>query len=151
VRRGILLLAAAALLAACAGDRHDFAITPRVLATASPTEEAAPTQTPRPEPTATRTALPERLWVVNAGRDGVVLRSAPGGGERLAGLSDGTPLVPQGEQEQVSGRRWLRVRDPQGRTGWIASDFVTATPQARIAPPTATPTPRERAPNTPKP
>ncbi|HEV8638793.1 MAG TPA: SH3 domain-containing protein [Chloroflexota bacterium] len=149
MRRALPLLLAAALLPGCAGDRHDFAITPRVFATASPTEEPPPTRAPRPPPTPTRTPLPGQLWVANAGREGVVLRSAPGAGDRLAGLADGTALAPQGEQEQQSGRSWLRVRDPQGRTGWIAAEFVSATPPARPGAPTATPRPRPA--NTPQP
>jgi len=149
VRRGLALLLAAALLPGCAGDRHDFAITPRVFPTASPTEAPVPTRTPRPTAPPTRTPLPSQLWVSNSGRDGVVLRSAPGAGDRLAGLADGTALVPQGEQDQQSGRSWLRVRDPQGRTGWIASDFVSATPPARPGGPTTAPAPRP--PTTPKP
>jgi hypothetical protein len=143
------LLLAAALLTGCAGDRHDFAITPRVFPTASPTEPPAPTRTARPEPSPTRTPLPSQLWVANAGREGVVLRSAPGEGERVTGLADGTALVPLGEQEQRSGRSWLRVREPQGRAGWIASEFVSATPPARAGGPTATPT--RRPATTPKP
>jgi len=150
VGRGLALLLVAALLPGCAGDRHDFEITPRVFPTASPTTAPAATATPRPPAAPTRTPLPSQLWVANAGRDGVVLRSAPGAGDLLAGLTDGTALVPQGEQEQLSGRRWLRVKDPQGRTGWIASDFVSATPPpARTGSPTATPA--TRPPNTPKP
>jgi hypothetical protein len=147
VRRALPLLLAAALLPGCAGDRHDFAITPRVFATASPTEEPPPTRTPRAPPTPTRTPLPGQLWVANAGREGVVLRSAPGDGDRLAGLADGTALLPQGEQEQQSGRSWLRVRDPQGRTGWIAGEFVSATPPVPVR--TGAPTPRPA--NTPQP
>jgi hypothetical protein len=149
VRAWPALLLAAALLAGCAGDRHDFAITPRVFPTASPTAPPAPTGTLRPEPSPSRTPLPSQLWVANAGREGVVLRSGPGTGERLAGLPDGTALVPLGEQEQQSGRAWLRVREPQGRTGWIASEFVSATPPARAGGPTATSAPRPST--TPKP
>jgi hypothetical protein len=149
VRRRLALLLAAALVTGCAGDRHDFAITPRAFATASPTVVREPTRTPRPAAPPTRTPLPSQLWVSNAGRDGVVLRSAPGAGDRVAGLADGTLLVPQGEQEQQSGRSWLRVRDTQGRTGWIASEFLSATPPARAGSPTATTAPRP--PTTPKP
>ena len=101
MRRGLALLLAAALLPGCAGDRHDFAITPRVFPTASPTEAPVPTRTPRPTAPPTRTPLPSQLWVSNSGRDGVVLRSAPGAGDRLAGLADGTALVPQGNQRMA--------------------------------------------------
>jgi hypothetical protein len=137
-RAGLAVLAVLAATA-CSGDPRGFAITPRVLPTVSPTEEPPPTRTPRSEPTATRTALPSLLWVANAGRDGVVLRDAPGTGGRVVGLGDGVRLVPLGEEETQGGRRWLRVRDPEGRVGWISAEFVS---------PTAPGTPGARTPTT---
>jgi hypothetical protein len=144
LRAGLAVLAVLACTA-CTGDPRDFAITPRALPTASPTEDSLPTRTPRPAPTATRTPLPSTLWVANAGRDGVVLRDAPATGARVIGLTDGARLVPLGEEERQGERRWLRVRDPEGRIGWIASDFVTATPPATPGAPTPTATPRPPA------
>ena len=144
IRAGLAVLFVL-LGAACTGDPRDFAITPRALPTASPTEEPLPTRTPRPEPTATRTPLPSLLWVANAGRDGVILRDAPGSGGRVVGLGDGVRLVPLGEEEHQGGRRWLRVRDPEGRVGWIAAEFVTATAPGTPGARTATPSPRTTA------
>jgi hypothetical protein len=138
VRAGLAVLAVLAATA-CVGDPRDFAITPRALLTASPTEELVATRTPRPEPTATRTPLPSQLWVANAGRDGVILRDAPGTGGRVVGHRDGIRLVPLGEEVRLDGRRWLRVRDPQGLEGWIAAEFVSATPPATPGARTATP------------
>jgi hypothetical protein len=144
LRAGLAALAVVAC-AACAGDPRGFAVTPRALPTVSPTEDPLPTRTPRPAPTATRTPLPSTVWVANAGRDGVVLRDAPATGARVIGLSDGARLVPLGEEERQGERRWLRVRDVDGRIGWIASEFVTATPPVTPGAQTTTPTARPTA------
>jgi hypothetical protein len=121
-------------LALLACDAPNVAITPRALPSLTPTEDPAPTRTPRPLPTASQTPAPVAYFVANTGRDGVVLRDAPGRGERVGTLTDGARVVPQGEEGDVGGRHWLRVQDA---SGWVASDFLVATPLA-----TRSPTPR---------
>ena len=136
-RVGALVLVV--LLMACGSP--EIAITPRALPSATPTEEPIPTRTPRPLPTATHTPAPTALYVANTQGQGAILRSAPGTGERLTGLAEGSRVAPQGEEQVLEGRKWLRVQDATGRAGWIAAELLVATPPATPArpPPTATP------------
>ena len=139
-RVGVLVLLAA-LLVACGSP--EIAITPRALPSATPTEEPIPTRTPRPQPTPTHTPAPTALYVANTQGQGAVLRAAPGTGERLTGLPDGSRVAPQGEEQVLDGRKWLRVTDATGRVGWVAAELLVATPPATPGrPPAATPTPR---------
>lgn len=117
------------VVAACAdpGGR-DFSITPRVFPTFTPTPEPQPTATPRPRASPTRTAAPRQLYIANTGGQGAVLRAEPPTGARVAGLRDGTSVTPQGDELEAGGRRWVRVRDPDGRLGWIAAEFLTESP-----------------------
>jgi hypothetical protein len=129
------------MLAACGGG--EIAITPRALPSVTPTEEPLPTRTLRPQPTASHTPAPTALYVANTQGQGAVLRSAPGTGERVAGLAEGTRVSPQGEEQELNGKKWLRVQDPNGQAGWIAAELLVATPQAAPArAPTATATTR---------
>jgi hypothetical protein len=132
-------LALVALLTACASG--EIAITPRAIPSPTPTEEPLPTATPRPQPTASPTPAPTALYVANTQGQGAILRAAPATGERLAGLPEGTRVTPQGEEQELNGRKWLRVRDGSGRAGWVAAELLVATPPAAPAraPPTATP------------
>ena len=121
-----LLLLSAVATAACGGA--EYAITPLAMATVSPSPEPAPTRTQRPAPTPSRTPAPLAFFVANTGGDGAVLRAAPGKGDRLASLPDGVRVVPQGEEQDVDGRHWLRVQEPNGKTGWLAQELLVATP-----------------------
>jgi len=132
-----LWVAVAAATTACGGA--DFTITPLAIATTAATPEPAPTRTPRPAPTPSRTPAPVAFFVANTGGDGAVLRAAPGKGDRVTSLADGARVVPQGEEQDVDGRHWLRVQDPNGRTGWVAQELLVATPL-----PTRTPAPVRR-------
>jgi hypothetical protein len=116
----------ASLLVACGGP--ELAITPRAMPSATPTEEPAPTRTPRPLPTPSHTPAPIAYFVANTGGDGALLRTTPGRGERVASLVEGSRVVPQGEEQDADGRRWLRVQEPSGKTGWIAQELLAVTP-----------------------
>src|SRR5581483_1425973 len=80
---------------------------------------------------------PSRLVVANAGAEGVRLRAAPGSGEALKVLQDGTGLVALGDERQEGGRTWRKVRDDAGTEGWVAADFLSSA--SEIAPSTALP------------
>lgn len=129
------------LLAACGGTPTEIPTTPRAMPTTTPTEEPLPTRTPRPLPTATHTPAPRELWIANTQGQGAVLRAQPGAGERVVGLAEGTRVAPQGEEQDLEGRRWLRVQEPlSGRFGWVAAELLVPTP------PTSRLTPVPRAP-----
>ncbi len=100
-----------------------------------------PTDTPRPAPSispATREVIVETLVptptptpplpkavVVNAGDPGLRLREAPNGQE-IDFLKDGTPLelLPEPQVTTDDGFTWQKVRDPQGRIGWVATAYI---------------------------
>lgn len=105
----------------------------------SPT--VTPTRTPRPTitilpatrevlvatllPTATPTTQPQRAIVVNAGEPGLRLRQTPNGQE-IDFLKDGTvlDLITEPQVTTEDGITWQKVRDPQGREGWVATSYI---------------------------
>lgn len=105
----------------------------------SPT--VTPTRTPRPTitilpatrevlvatllPTATPTTQPQRAIVVNAGEPGLRLRQSPNGQE-IDFLKDGTvlDLITEPQVTTEDGITWQKVRDPQGREGWVATSYI---------------------------
>lgn len=100
-----------------------------------------PTRTPRPTPSlapATREVLIEtimptatptpplaRAVVANAGEPGLRLRAEPNGQE-IDFLKDGTVLdvLPDPVVTTADGITWQKVRDPQGRVGWVATAYI---------------------------
>jgi hypothetical protein len=64
------------------------------------------------------------LAVSGVGLQGLVMRSEPGGGERVRLVDEGTDLRDLGEEQEAGGRSWKRVRHPDGPEGWVASDFL---------------------------
>jgi hypothetical protein len=155
----VLIAVLALFIAACSGGRQaqptpvpTATAAPVVLATAVPTAPPTPIPptavppTAPPPPTATVAAALPPLYVANTGADGLTLRREPGG-ERIDGLADGTAVTPTGQERQASGRLWREVKDAQGRTGWVAADFLSserpqpqAAPTAVVSAPTATST-----------
>lgn len=105
----------------------------------SPT--VTPTRTPRPTPTmllatrevlvttllptATPTTPPQRAIIVNAGEPGLRLRQTPNGQE-IDFLKDGTvlDLITEPQVTTDDGITWQKVRDPQGREGWVATSYI---------------------------
>jgi hypothetical protein len=66
------------------------------------------------------------LAVVGVGLQGLVMRSEPGGGDRVRLIDEGTDLRDLGEEREASGRYWKRVLHPDGPEGWVASEFLVA-------------------------
>jgi hypothetical protein len=66
------------------------------------------------------------LAVVGVGLQGLVMRSEPGGGERIRLVEEGTDLRDLDEEREAGGRYWKRVLHPDGLEGWVASDFLVA-------------------------
>jgi hypothetical protein len=102
---------------------------------------ATPTRTPRSTPatlsatrevpaatllpTATPTTPPQRAIIVNAGEPGLRLRQTPNGQE-IDFLKDGTvlDLITEPQVTTDDGITWQKVRDPQGREGWVATSYI---------------------------
>ena len=80
-----------------------------------------PTLTPMPSPSAT--PAPRPLVITGSGQ-GLFLRARPGQGEIIRSYPDGTAVTPLGDETEVDGRRWLRVRAPDGREGWMAAEYL---------------------------
>ena len=103
--------------------------------TPTPTRTPRPTATMAPEkretlmatlaPTPTPTSPPAKAVVTNAGEFGLRLRDAPGG-DQIDFLQDGTVLevLPEPQVKTDDGITWQKVRDPQGRDGWVSTEFV---------------------------
>lgn len=91
-----------------------------------PTE--TPTFTPTPEPTSTAQAV-QTATVSGAGPQGLRLRDAPNGNV-IDFLQDGTllTLVNEPPVKSPDGIEWRKVIDPQGRTGWVATAYITINP-----------------------
>jgi hypothetical protein len=67
--------------------------------------------------------------VGNTGGIEVYLRHTPKLGDKRFGLPEGTKLAVLGDQTDAVGRRWLQVRDPAGRVGWVPARYTV--PRAR--------------------
>jgi hypothetical protein len=99
--------------------------TPAVRAAASPSPAApgAAGASLNPPPIAPRTGLMVR--VTGTDGEGVSLRSTPATGEPIRAWPEGTEMMLLGERQDVSGRAWTKVRDPDGNDGWVAAEFLT--------------------------
>ncbi len=97
--------------------------TPRPTVTLAPAQRATLIATLVPTPTGTP-ALAKGV-VANAGDPGVRLRQTPGGTE-IDFLKDGTvlELFPDPQVKTDDGNVWQKVRDPQGRVGWVAAAYI---------------------------
>jgi hypothetical protein len=95
--------------------RPTATLAPEVRATMIATIEASPTPTPPPA----------KAVVTNAGEFGLRLREAPGGAE-IDFLQDGTVLevFPEPQVKTEDGITWQKVRDPQGRVGWVSTEYI---------------------------
>jgi hypothetical protein len=104
--------------------------TPRPMLTMLPTTREAVVATREAVaatllPTASPTAPPQRAIVVNAGEPGLRLRQTPNGQE-IDFLKDGTvlDLITEPQVTTADGITWQKVRDPQGREGWVATSYI---------------------------
>ncbi|MCC6178937.1 MAG: SH3 domain-containing protein [Chloroflexi bacterium] len=99
-----------------------------------------PSLPPTPEPTASPTPAPPpatRAKVANTDGLGANLRNQPSAtAQRVKLLPEGTQVNLVGAERQVSGQPWRNVRDDDGNTGWILSEYL----QPIQLPPGVTPT-----------
>jgi len=94
----------------------------------SPTPTFPPTDTPTPGPPSP-TARPQTATVTGAGSIGLRLRDAPNG-NLIDYLADGTvvTLLPDAPVRTDDGLEWRHVVDPQGREGWVATQYIVVNP-----------------------
>jgi len=115
-----------------AGTTPSQPATPTPLVTSAlPTVAPPPaaTNTPRP-PTATPSPK-GKTAVVTGTSDvgGLSLRRAPSiTGELIDKLPDGTVVELLGESKSDGTIEWQRVRDPRGREGWVAGQYLIINP-----------------------
>ncbi len=97
--------------------------TPRPTATMAPEKRETLIATIEPSPTTT--PPPAKAVVTNAGEFGLRLRDAPAGNQ-IEFLQDGTVLevVPEPQVKTDDGITWQKVRDPQGRVGWVSVEYI---------------------------
>ena len=129
---GLLGVAAFLLLIRLIGGSAGGVITQP---TTTPNRKGPPPTTLAPGPPATfaATLLPTptatpplaRAVVVNAGVPGLRLRETPNGNE-IDFLPDGIvlELFPEPTVTTDDGITWQKVRDPQGRVGWVATAYI---------------------------
>jgi hypothetical protein len=96
--------------------------TPRPTATLAP--EVRETMIATIEPSPTPTPPMAQAVVVNT-EFGLRLRETPGGTD-IDFLPDGTVLevFPEPQVQTGDGITWQKVRDPQGRVGWVSTEFI---------------------------
>jgi uncharacterized protein YndB with AHSA1/START domain len=141
----VLLAVVAALLlsTACAAPSAKATPTPAPVSQAvaptstiaAPTSTAIPaTLTPAPAtPTVPApTATPAALVVANTGGDGVYVRKTANG-DKVKAWPDGTVLTTTGSDQQVSGKTWRNVKDPDGNVGWVPAEYAAAAPSGKVA------------------
>lgn len=90
---------------------------PSATPTARPPLPATPTLPPPATPT-------PRPLAVTGSALGLFLRLQPGSGTIIRAYPDGTLVIPLGEMVHLEGRRWLRVRAPDGQEGWMAAEYL---------------------------
>jgi uncharacterized hydrophobic protein (TIGR00271 family) len=106
--------------------------TPTVTATATSTYTSTPTATEKP--TSTYTPTPALAQAARTGVPGLSLRQEPGGPE-IAQVRPGQPFIVLYGEEIRDGIVWVKVRDQEGRIGWIPQIYlvkVTYTPTSTV-------------------
>ncbi len=101
--------------------------TPRPTATLTPSPTASPTVTssPTPPPTITPTPTVTIATVSGTKGRGLHLRWAPGG-EIAGALAEGSSVQVLSGPVEKDGVRWVKIRDVEGRVGWVDEDYLTA-------------------------
>jgi len=99
--------------------------TPTLTRTPIPTSTATPTQTPEPTFTPTATATPEPFqariaWPVTPD---LTLYQEPGG-PSIGRLYFSQIVMVYHDQENYDGLVWVKIRDEQGRIGWLPQNYL---------------------------
>jgi hypothetical protein len=105
--------------------------TPTLVTTSSlPTVPPPPGVTKTPAPVANTPTSGGKTAVVTGTSDvgGLKLRTAPTTGDVIDQLPDGTVVELLGETKTDAGLEWQHVRDPKGREGWVAGQYLIINP-----------------------
>ncbi len=98
---------------------------------AGPTVPPPPgvTQTPAPPVSTSAPGAPAKTAVVTGTADvgGLKLRKTHNG-DVIDSLPDGTVVELLGDSQTAVGLEWLKVRDPKGREGWVAGQYLIINP-----------------------
>lgn len=102
-----------------------------VVATVTPTPlPPTPTKAPVRSP-ATATPVPDTpqvMLVGNTGGLGVFVRRTPHPEDKLQAWQDGTKMEVIGPSVESEGKRWYKVRAPDGAEGYIPAEFLVNAP-----------------------
>jgi len=110
------------------GSRPMRPATPAVPPTATPPPR--PTSTPTPPP-ATATPVPDTPAVMLVGNTdglGVYIRRTPRADDKIRAWQDGTRMEIIGPAVDSEGRKWRKVRAPDGVEGYIPIEFLVDVP-----------------------
>ncbi|MBO9361306.1 MAG: hypothetical protein J7452_03785, partial [Thermoflexus sp.] len=131
---GLMVVSIAGLLVACqaGGTPSPTPALPLQAPTATPTGMSTPTPPPPLRPLAVVLVPPIDQLPVRAGPgpDQPILADLP---------PDATGLLHTGREQTVQGARWMEVRLPDGRIGWVNAAFLSeeVSPQAFCVDPQA--------------
>jgi Bacterial SH3 domain len=94
-----------------------------------PTVPPPPPATNTPSPVVATSDGSRKTAVVTGTGDvgGLSLRKTPNG-ELIDKLLDGTVVELLGESQTAVGLEWKKVRDPKGREGWVAGQYLIVNP-----------------------
>lgn len=99
--------------------------TPTMTRTPLPTSTATPTQTPEPTltPTATATPVPFQARIIWPDTPDLTLYQEPGG-PSIGRLYFSQTVTVFHDQENYDGLVWVKIRDEQGRIGWLPQNYL---------------------------
>jgi len=99
--------------------------TPTMTRTPLPTSTATPTQTPEPTLTPTATATPEpfQARIIWPDTPDLTLYQEPGG-PSIGRLYFSQTVTVFHDQENYDGLVWVKIRDEQGRIGWLPQNYL---------------------------
>jgi len=111
--------------------------TPMVIKTSTPIPTSMPSATSSLIPTLEPT--PAYAIIASSSGGGANLRTEPGGGTVITGLSNGLMVEVLPEIQSIGTAIWVHVRTLDGIEGWVLQTVLTVTTQTPV--PTITPTP----------
>lgn len=99
--------------------------TPTSTRTPLPTSTPTPTQTPEPTftPTSTSTPVPFQARIIWPNTPGLTLYQEPGG-PSIGRLYFSQLVIVFHDQQNYGGLVWVKIRDEQGRIGWLPQNYL---------------------------